>query len=269
MLPLINTLKYANAQVVFQEFPGETTLAINISGCPNHCPDCHSPYLWKDEGTPLTVDALTGLIEPYKDTITCVGFMGGDQNIRALHYLIDAVKPTYPGLKFGWYSGRNHWTDNIIEPFDYVKFGPYKKERGGLDNPTTNQIMLKRIANEDGSFVMWLNITKYFWRSTPQELKDVYLKVTYKNIAFLHHVAGETMLFQGIGLTVDGYATKLVQPTEENFVKGFIMSLNGQTPPDECITHEFRRKWGSNDEWEDAGPLPPFRAMPDPKKVAE
>ena len=257
MLPVLDTLKYANTQVVFQEFPGETTLAINITGCPNHCPDCHSPYLWKDEGTKLTRNALLKLIEPYKDVITCVGFMGGDQDVRVLHKLVEATKLVYPDLKFGWYSGRSKWTESIMAPFDYVKFGPYKKECGGLDSPTTNQIMLKRIANEDGSFVMWLNITKCFWKSTPQDLKDVYLKATYKNIAFLHHVTGETMLFQGVGLTVDGYATKLVQPTVENFVKGFIMSLNGQTPPDECITHEFRKKWGSDDEWEDMGPAIP------------
>lgn len=257
-------LKYMNTQVVFQEFPGETTLAINISGCPNHCPECHSPYLWKDEGTLLTVQSVSDLIEPCKDAITCVGFMGGDQNIRELHKIVDKLRSMYPDLRFGWYSGRNKWSDHMMEPFDYVKFGSYKKECGGLDNPTTNQVLLKRIANEDHSFDMWLDITKYFWKTTPKELKDVYLKISYKNIAFLHHVAGETMLFQGVGLTTDGYETKMIQPSVENFVKGFIMALNGQTPPDECVTHEFRRKWGSKDEWEDVGPI-----MPDPKKIAE
>ena len=47
-------IKYVNTEVVFQEIPDETTLAINISGCPCHCPGCHSSYLWEDVGTPLT-----------------------------------------------------------------------------------------------------------------------------------------------------------------------------------------------------------------------
>lgn len=260
------SLKYANVQVVFQEFPGETTLAINISGCPNHCPDCHSKHLWANEGIQLNEKSLTELIEPYKDVITCVGFMGGDQDIPDLHQLAEIVKNKYPNLRLGWYSGKNCWTERIMSPFDYVKFGPYKKESGGLDSPTTNQVMLKRIANKDGSFVMWLDITKYFWKNTPKELKDIYVEITYEKLAILHHITGETMLFQGVGVTVDGYETKMVQPTEENFVKGFVMSLNGQTPPDECVIHEFRRKCGSKDEWEDTGiPIPaPYKK---PEKV--
>ena len=38
------TLKYVNTQEVFQEFPDEITLAINISKCPCHCRGCHSNY---------------------------------------------------------------------------------------------------------------------------------------------------------------------------------------------------------------------------------
>ena len=47
-------LKYVNTDIVFQEFPDEVTLAINLSNCPCHCPGCHSSYLWKDVGQPLT-----------------------------------------------------------------------------------------------------------------------------------------------------------------------------------------------------------------------
>ena len=35
-------IKYVIDEVVFREFPDEVTLALNISGCPNHCPGCHS-----------------------------------------------------------------------------------------------------------------------------------------------------------------------------------------------------------------------------------
>ncbi len=34
-------LKYVNYDIVFQEFPDEVTLAINLSSCPNGSPGCH------------------------------------------------------------------------------------------------------------------------------------------------------------------------------------------------------------------------------------
>ena len=59
-------LKYANADVVFQEFPDEVTLAINLTGCPNGCPGCHSAYLQRDAGQPLTLEAVRSLLAPYE-----------------------------------------------------------------------------------------------------------------------------------------------------------------------------------------------------------
>ena len=58
-------LKYINTQVVFREFPDETTLAFNISNCPIHCPDCHSKYLWEDTGTNLTIDNIISELNKY------------------------------------------------------------------------------------------------------------------------------------------------------------------------------------------------------------
>ena len=55
-------LKYTNTQVVFREIPNEVTLAINISNCPIHCPDCHSKELWKNTGKDLSQRALERLI---------------------------------------------------------------------------------------------------------------------------------------------------------------------------------------------------------------
>ena len=51
-------LKYVNTEVVFQEVPDEISLAINISGCPIHCPDCHSKFLWENVGTILDIKSL-------------------------------------------------------------------------------------------------------------------------------------------------------------------------------------------------------------------
>ena len=70
-------MKYTDTMVTFSEVPDKISLCINISGCPNRCPGCHSPELWEDIGTELNEDSLTKLINK-NEGITCVCFMGGD-----------------------------------------------------------------------------------------------------------------------------------------------------------------------------------------------
>ena len=116
-------LKYVNTDIVFQEVPDETTLAINISGCPCRCPGCHSTYLWQDVGHELTTDALDMLIGADGSTaITCVSFMGGDGDPTAVNSLAAYVHEHYPNLKTAWYSGRTLVTSDIDKQnFDYLK----------------------------------------------------------------------------------------------------------------------------------------------------
>ena len=71
-------LRFHNYDIVFQEIPSEVTLAINISGCPNHCKGCHSLHLWNDIGEVLDESSITVLMEKYGNAITCICFMGGD-----------------------------------------------------------------------------------------------------------------------------------------------------------------------------------------------
>ena len=71
-------LKVASFDIVFQEIPGEVTLALNLSNCPCHCPGCHSQHLAQDIGEPLNEELMDGLIARYGSMITCVAFMGGD-----------------------------------------------------------------------------------------------------------------------------------------------------------------------------------------------
>lgn len=161
-------LKYTDTQVTFREIPDEVTLCINISGCPIRCPDCHSKELWEDIGEELTEEKLYSLIEENKG-ITCVCFMGGIQDYAALDRLFLEVHKKH--LKTALYSG-----ENIIPWFielDYIKIGPYIKERGGLDNPNTNQRFFKKVRHatftNDGhcSFVLsgWEDITYKFWKN--------------------------------------------------------------------------------------------------------
>ena len=143
----MNKLKYLGYSVVFQEVPNEVSLAINVSGCPYKCRGCHSEYLWKYEGNYLC-DDIDNLIQKYHGLITCVCFMGGDQNEMDLMYCADIAKQY--GLKTCLYSGRDSlsslylWSNN----FDYIKVGHYDEELGGLNNPTSNQKFYSRIDGD-------------------------------------------------------------------------------------------------------------------------
>ena len=101
-------MKIASYDIVFQEIPGEVTLALNISGCPNRCPGCHSPHLREDIGEELTDELLDALINQYRTGITCVCFMGGDQDPDEVARLAAHVRAQ--GLKTAWYSGKNPTT---------------------------------------------------------------------------------------------------------------------------------------------------------------
>ena len=154
-------LKVASFDIVFQEIPGEVTLALNLSGCPCHCPGCHSPHLAEDIGEVLDEALLEGLMDRYGKMITCVAFMGGDANPGEVINWAERVKDL--GMKAAWYSGRPGEPESYHLPLtslDYVKFGPYIESLGGLKSETTNQRMYKRVG--DG----WEDITATFRRNT-------------------------------------------------------------------------------------------------------
>lgn len=196
-------LKYVGYDIVFREIPDETTLAINISNCPCHCPGCHSSYLAEDIGEPLTITRIEKLINENKG-ITAICFMGGDNDpklinhyaglVRALtttkivdsfiiHKEVKFPKVTIPAetemqwqetvplnIKIGWYSGRATLAEEIeLKNFNYVKLGPYIEECGPLNNPNTNQrlyeVQMSREIDENGDPVYGLmDITNVFWK---------------------------------------------------------------------------------------------------------
>lgn len=145
-------LKYVNTAITFAEFPDEISLLINISNCPCHCEGCHSAYLAEDIGEPLDYIALTKIIIDSNKGITCVGLMGGDSDPEWIDKLAEFIK-TSSELKVGWYSGRNYLPSEIdIKFFDYIKLGPYIKEYGGLQSPSTNQ-HLYQIEKIDNKYI--------------------------------------------------------------------------------------------------------------------
>jgi anaerobic ribonucleoside-triphosphate reductase activating protein len=158
-------LKIASFDIVFQEIPGEVTLALNLSNCPCHCPGCHSPHLAEDIGEPLNEELMDGFIARYGSMITCVAFMGGDAEPEEVARWAEYSKDR--GLKTAWYSGRTIFPREPRNPmtpsqsaFDYVKLGPYIEALGGLKSEQTNQRLYKRVGDE------WEDITSSFWRKT-------------------------------------------------------------------------------------------------------
>lgn len=155
-------IKYVNHDIVFSEFPDEITLAVNLSLCPNGCPGCHSSYLQNDIGEELTPERLLALLDNYRDEVTCVGLMGGDNDPRTVMALLESVRQAYKtDLKTGWYSGREKLPECFCpEVVDYVKLGPYRAQSGPLNQRTTNQ-RLYRIIRETHAME---DITSRFWR---------------------------------------------------------------------------------------------------------
>ena len=153
-------LKYVNTGIVFQEIPDEVTLAINISGCPCHCPGCHSHYLWEDIGLPLNAEAVDAFVNEYGKNITCIAFMGGDNDPMGVNLLAQYIHEEHPQYKVAWYSGRVRITSAVNKAdFDYIKVGPYLKHLGPLKSTTTNQRLYRQ--NDTGEFE---DITSRFWR---------------------------------------------------------------------------------------------------------
>lgn len=152
-------LKYVDTAVVFQEIPDETTLAVNLSRCPCHCPGCHSRHLWDDIGEPLTEEVIDGWMATYGGEITCLCLMGGDAEPAAVDGLAAYVRRRYPRYRVAWYTGRTRISREIDRShFDYIKVGPYIAHLGPLKSRTTNQ-RLYRLTAEGTE-----DITARFWR---------------------------------------------------------------------------------------------------------
>lgn len=142
-------LKYYNYLIGLQEVPDEISLVVNIANCRLRCPDCHAKMLWKDEGERLNPASLIKLVKPFACDVTCVCLMGGDVAPDEINTLAESICVAYPGLRVAWYSGRDTLPVFIeLKNFDYIKLGPYVKERGGLSTPGTNQRFFRVVGGE-------------------------------------------------------------------------------------------------------------------------
>ena len=143
-------LKYLGYGVTLQEVPNEISLVINISGCPYKCKGCHSQYLWEYDGEYISKE-LKDILDFYEGMITCVCFMGGNQNTQELLEHLKAIKKK--NLKTCLYSGCESLNDvEILLPhLDWVKIGRYNESfrtddniQYGIKLATSNQHIYKK-----------------------------------------------------------------------------------------------------------------------------
>lgn len=148
-------MKYTDIDVVYQEVPGEISLAFFISGCNIGCKGCHSKEFWDhNKGENLTDGILKEYLNKYNTLISCVLFYGGEWNEHELIKKLKIIKKY--GLKTCLYTGLSQVNDNISTLLDYIKTGPYIESMGPITEKTTNQRFIDLNQNCD--------ITSHFWR---------------------------------------------------------------------------------------------------------
>lgn len=142
--------------IVFQEVPGEISLAFIATGCPLKCKGCHSVELKTSTGTPLTQEKYSELITNYKGYVSCILFIGGEWCEKDLVLFLSIAKES--GLNTCLYTGLTSVCEDIAQHLDYLKVGPWVERLGGLDSVTTNQRLYKIESDNTLS-----NITYKFW----------------------------------------------------------------------------------------------------------
>ena len=131
-----------SASVVLEEVPDKISLAIDITNCRGFCEGCHTPFLRGDYGEELTPAAIDSLLED-NFGVNCFLFLGEGADPEALLALTQYLNRRYPDLALALYSGLPEIDGRFWKAFDYIKTGPFIKERGPLDNPKTNQRMYR------------------------------------------------------------------------------------------------------------------------------
>ncbi len=151
-------LYYVEFGLSHREVPDERSLCIYISGCRNHCENCHYPELQRpDYGYPL-LENYRKMLDLYWRAASCVCFLGegrGTLSERKELVLYSAYAHTR-GLKTCLYSGRDTFIEEWMETFDYIKTGSYRPELGPLSSPRTNQRMYRKSGG------VYINVTEEF-----------------------------------------------------------------------------------------------------------
>ena len=100
------------------------------------------------------------ILADYGSDITCIAFMGGDADPKAVNLLAQYIHEEHPQYHVAWYSGRIRIPSVVhITDFDYIKVGPFIRHLGPLKSPTTNQRLYRILPSGEKE-----DMTDRFWR---------------------------------------------------------------------------------------------------------
>lgn len=140
-------MKYSKFDIVFKEHPNHVSLAFQITGCKNRCIGCHSPELQEDIGSELTETVLKNILIKYHGLVDNVIFFGGYHDYPTLLSLLKICKDN--NFKTTLWTGCETVSDEIKAFLDYLKIGPYIKERGTLGSKDSNQKYFEVKTNKE------------------------------------------------------------------------------------------------------------------------
>lgn len=145
-------MKILSTMVTFQEVPNELSFCVCAYGCPLKCKGCS--WANETEYAEFSLKDMKAVLEKYQGgLITCVCFLGGDWNDDFNDYL--RLCKGY-GLKTCLYTGRDTFgNEKILENLDYLKYGHWDSELGGLDSKKTNQVFLNLKSGEKLNYYFW------------------------------------------------------------------------------------------------------------------
>lgn len=85
--------------------------------------------------------------------------MGGDWDTDGLIPCLKLIREQYPNLKICLYNGADISVHSLsyLYLLDYIKIGSYQTDKGGLNNPETNQRFYKIQDNiaKDITYLFW------------------------------------------------------------------------------------------------------------------
>ena len=131
---------FYNTNIVLQEVPNEISICFNISGCQLNCPGCS----WRNvdmQPKELSRDYYLEILDQNVGLASCVVFMGGEWKRSELIWLLESARER--GYKTCLYTGQNSITLDLLRLLDYIKMGPWRPQKGGLNHKSTNQVFFK------------------------------------------------------------------------------------------------------------------------------
>ena len=170
---------YSVGGITLSEIPGKTALIVEFANCQQRCPGCHSQHLW-DPGESLNIsEILTHIDSTLSEDINCILLMGGTTNgitLETLKKLVEAIYRRF-GIPVAIYSGLPEEETRMSEMatwygLDFLKTGDYREDRGGLEDPKSNQKLYKK----DFRHTLKDNVLKgeFFWEDITYKFRSDY-----------------------------------------------------------------------------------------------